>query len=162
MIAVAQHDVSLVIRRSFGHLCIAGALQAREPGGKVDSFEAELYCLTKEEGGRHTPFFSDYRPQLFIRTADVTGARAHCFSFAQADPDAMRGRYRNLPGSLAAVATSFNLPCAHQWFDAHSRTGCGREERAPMPTCASSMSETSCQANWYTSSDLHPWRVQAR
>lgn len=37
-------------------------------------FEAELYALTKEEGGRHTPFFSNYRPQFFFRTADVTGA----------------------------------------------------------------------------------------
>jgi elongation factor Tu len=36
-------------------------------------FEAELYVLTKEEGGRHTPFFSNYRPQFFFRTADVTG-----------------------------------------------------------------------------------------
>lgn len=37
------------------------------------SFEASLYVLTKEEGGRHTPFFQNYRPQFFIRTADVTG-----------------------------------------------------------------------------------------
>lgn len=36
-------------------------------------FEAEVYVLTKEEGGRHTPFFSGYRPQFFIRTTDVTG-----------------------------------------------------------------------------------------
>jgi len=37
-------------------------------------FDAEVYCLSKEEGGRHTPFFSDYRPQFYIRTTDVTGA----------------------------------------------------------------------------------------
>ncbi len=36
-------------------------------------FEAEVYVLTKEEGGRHTPFFSKYRPQFYIRTTDVTG-----------------------------------------------------------------------------------------
>mmetsp|Transcript_5296 Transcript_5296/g.15710 ORF Transcript_5296/g.15710 Transcript_5296/m.15710 type:complete len:427 (-) Transcript_5296:194-1474(-) len=36
-------------------------------------FQAEVYVLTKEEGGRHTPFFTNYRPQFFIRTADVTG-----------------------------------------------------------------------------------------
>jgi len=36
-------------------------------------FEAEVYVLTKEEGGRHTPFFSGYRPQFYIRTTDVTG-----------------------------------------------------------------------------------------
>jgi elongation factor Tu len=36
-------------------------------------FEAEVYILTKEEGGRHTPFFKGYRPQFYIRTTDVTG-----------------------------------------------------------------------------------------
>lgn len=36
-------------------------------------FEAEVYILTKEEGGRHTPFFSGYKPQFYIRTTDVTG-----------------------------------------------------------------------------------------
>merc|ERR1712072_1315675 len=38
------------------------------------NFEAEVYVLTQDEGGRHTPFFSNYRPQFFFRTADVTGA----------------------------------------------------------------------------------------
>ncbi len=47
--------------------------------GKVNSlkvgtkFEANVYVLSKEEGGRHTPFQSNYRPQFFMRTADVTG-----------------------------------------------------------------------------------------
>jgi elongation factor Tu len=36
-------------------------------------FKAEVYCLTKEEGGRHTPFFNGYRPQFYFRTTDVTG-----------------------------------------------------------------------------------------
>src|SRR5208337_1805886 len=36
-------------------------------------FKAEVYVLTKEEGGRHTPFFSGYRPQFYLRTTDVTG-----------------------------------------------------------------------------------------
>ena len=36
-------------------------------------FEAEVYILTKEEGGRHTPFFTNYRPQFYFRTTDVTG-----------------------------------------------------------------------------------------
>ena len=39
-------------------------------------FEAEVYILSKEEGGRHTPFFSNYRPQFYFRTTDVTGAVA--------------------------------------------------------------------------------------
>ncbi|MDW8047145.1 MAG: elongation factor Tu, partial [Chloroflexota bacterium] len=37
------------------------------------TFEAQVYVLTKEEGGRHTPFFSGYRPQFYMRTTDVTG-----------------------------------------------------------------------------------------
>jgi elongation factor Tu len=36
-------------------------------------FEAQMYCLTKEEGGRHKPFFNGYKPQFYIRTTDVTG-----------------------------------------------------------------------------------------
>ena len=36
-------------------------------------FKAEIYILTKEEGGRHTPFFTGYRPQFYFRTTDVTG-----------------------------------------------------------------------------------------
>ncbi|MBX7158984.1 MAG: elongation factor Tu [Acidimicrobiia bacterium] len=37
-------------------------------------FEAQVYCLTKEEGGRHSPFFAGYRPQFYFRTTDVTGS----------------------------------------------------------------------------------------
>ena len=37
------------------------------------NFTAEAYILTKEEGGRHTPFFTNYRPQFYFRTTDVTG-----------------------------------------------------------------------------------------
>ena len=36
-------------------------------------FQANVYVLTKEEGGRHTPFFANYRPQFYVRTTDVTG-----------------------------------------------------------------------------------------
>src|SRR3979490_2429426 len=45
-------------------------------GGSITphtKFKAEVYILTKEEGGRHTPFFKGYRPQFFFRTTDVTG-----------------------------------------------------------------------------------------
>jgi len=48
-------------------LCKPNSLQTSQ------KFEAEVYCLTKEEGGRHTPFMSNYRPQFFFRTADITG-----------------------------------------------------------------------------------------
>jgi elongation factor Tu len=46
-----------------------------KPGGikAYNKFEAQVYVLSKNEGGRHTPFFSNYRPQLFCRTADITG-----------------------------------------------------------------------------------------
>ena len=37
------------------------------------NFEAEVYVLSKDEGGRHTPFFTGYRPQFYVRTTDVTG-----------------------------------------------------------------------------------------
>lgn len=48
---------------------------ACKPGSIKTSkkFEAEIYVLTKEEGGRHTAFFTNYRPQFYLRTADVTG-----------------------------------------------------------------------------------------
>lgn len=48
-------------------LCQPGSITAHK------KFEAQIYVLSKDEGGRHTPFFSNYRPQLFCRTADITG-----------------------------------------------------------------------------------------
>ena len=48
-------------------LCKPGALQT------WNKFDAEVYVLTKDEGGRHTPFFNHYRPQFFFSTADITG-----------------------------------------------------------------------------------------
>ena len=49
-------------------LCAAGSVKPHT------KFEAEIYVLSKDEGGRHTPFFSNYRPQFYFRTTDVTGA----------------------------------------------------------------------------------------
>lgn len=49
-------------------LCVPGSITPHT------RFEAEVYVLDKEEGGRHTPFFSNYRPQFYFRTTDVTGA----------------------------------------------------------------------------------------
>ena len=48
-------------------LCKPGSVK---PHGK---FKAEVYILKKEEGGRHTPFHNNYRPQFYVRTTDVTG-----------------------------------------------------------------------------------------
>ncbi len=53
-------------------------------------FTAEIYVLTKEEGGRHTPFFNNYRPQFYFRTTDVTGAIE--LPEGQGDGDAGRQR----------------------------------------------------------------------
>jgi translation elongation factor EF-Tu-like GTPase len=46
-----------------------------KPGSNTPhtDFEATVYVLSKEEGGRHTPFFQNYRPQFYFRTTDVTG-----------------------------------------------------------------------------------------
>ena len=49
-------------------------LSAPESIKPFKEFKAEAYVLTKEEGGRHTPFFSNYRPQFYFRTTDVTGS----------------------------------------------------------------------------------------
>ena len=49
-------------------LCKIGSIKPHK------KFEAQVYVLSKEEGGRHTPFFNNYRPQFFFRTTDVTGA----------------------------------------------------------------------------------------
>lgn len=49
-------------------LCAPGSIATAK------KFEAEIYALKKDEGGRHTPFMSNYRPQFFFRTADVTGS----------------------------------------------------------------------------------------
>lgn len=49
-------------------LCKPGSVKPHK------TFKAQIYALTKEEGGRHTPFFGNYRPQFFFRTTDVTGS----------------------------------------------------------------------------------------
>ena len=48
-------------------LCKPGSVKCHK------KFTAQVYVLTKEEGGRHTPFFNNYRPQFYFRTTDVTG-----------------------------------------------------------------------------------------
>ena len=48
-------------------ICKPGSVQPHQ------KFTGEIYVLTKEEGGRHTPFFAGYRPQFYFRTTDVTG-----------------------------------------------------------------------------------------
>jgi len=62
-------------------------------------FEAEIYALNKDEGGRHTPFMSNYRPQFFLRTADVTG-----------DVKLKEGTEMIMPGDNATVDVELITP----------------------------------------------------
>jgi elongation factor Tu len=63
-------------------------------------FEAEVYCLSKEEGGRHTPFFSGYRPQFYFRTTDVTGTAN------------LQGADMCMPGDNVKVEVELHKPIA--------------------------------------------------
>ena len=64
-------------------------------------FKAEVYILTKEEGGRHTPFFTGYRPQFFFRTTDVTG-----------NMDLPKGTEMVMPGDNVSVEAELITPIA--------------------------------------------------
>jgi elongation factor Tu len=64
-------------------------------------FKAEVYVLSKEEGGRHTPFFTNYRPQFYFRTTDVTGAVKL--------PD---GVEMVMPGDNIAIEVELGVPVA--------------------------------------------------
>jgi elongation factor Tu len=64
-------------------------------------FEAEVYVLTKEEGGRHTPFFNGYRPQFYFRTTDVTGS-----------VELPKGTEMVMPGDNIKVVVSLIAPIA--------------------------------------------------
>ena len=72
--ARAGDNVGLLLRGIEKDDVLRGQVVAK-PGSITPhtEFEAELYILTKEEGGRHTPFFKGYRPQFYIKTTDITG-----------------------------------------------------------------------------------------
>jgi len=72
--ARAGDNVGLLLRGIEKEDVLRGQVVAK-PGSITPhtEFEAEIYVLTKEEGGRHTPFFNGYRPQFYIRTTDITG-----------------------------------------------------------------------------------------
>ena len=69
-------------------------------------FEAEVYVLTKEEGGRHTPFFAGYRPQFYVRTTDVTGKIAAFTSDDGADVEMV------MPGDRIKMTAELIAPIA--------------------------------------------------
>ena len=73
----AGENVGLLLRGVKRDDVLRGQVVAK-PGSVTPhaKFAGELYALSKEEGGRHTPFFSNYKPQFFFRTADVTGSVA--------------------------------------------------------------------------------------
>src|SRR5256885_4845880 len=64
-------------------------------------FECEVYVLTKEEGGRHTPFFKGYKPQFYIRTTDVTG-----------DVKLPEGQEMVMPGDTVKLVVTLITPVA--------------------------------------------------
>jgi elongation factor Tu len=64
-------------------------------------FRGEVYVLTKEEGGRHTPFFTGYRPQFYFRTTDVTG-----------DAALPEGREMVMPGDNVELQVELITPIA--------------------------------------------------
>ncbi len=72
--AIAGDNIGVLLRGIEKEQVRRGQVLAK-PGSITPhtEFEAQVYVLTKEEGGRHTPFFSGYKPQFYIRTADVTG-----------------------------------------------------------------------------------------
>jgi elongation factor Tu len=65
-----------ILLRGIGKEDVQRGMVLCQPGSITPhtKFEAEVYVLTKEEGGRHTPFFNNYRPQFYVRTTDVTGS----------------------------------------------------------------------------------------
>jgi elongation factor Tu len=73
--ALAGDNVGLLLR-GVGKEEIERGMVLAKPGSikPHTQFKAEVYVLTKEEGGRHTPFFNGYRPQFYFRTTDVTGS----------------------------------------------------------------------------------------
>ena len=68
-------DNAGVLLRGIGREDVERGQVLAKPGSVTPhhKFKASVYVLTKEEGGRHTPFFSNYRPQFYFRTTDVTG-----------------------------------------------------------------------------------------
>jgi elongation factor Tu len=72
--ATAGDNVGVLLRGTKKEDVERGMVLAK-PGSITPhtKFKAEVYVLSKDEGGRHTPFFTNYRPQFYFRTSDVTG-----------------------------------------------------------------------------------------
>jgi elongation factor Tu len=98
----AGDNVGLLLRGTKRDAVERGQVVAK-PGSITPhtKFKAEIYCLSKEEGGRHTPFFSGYRPQFFFRTTDVTGILS-----------LPEGVEMIMPGDNAAITAELIAPIA--------------------------------------------------
>ena len=112
----AGDNVGLLLRGVEKHEIERGMVLAK--GGSITPhthFEAEVYVLTKEEGGRHTPFFKGYRPQFYFRTTDVTGSRGAAGGGGDGDaggqhPDDDRADHADRDGRRAAVCDPRGRP----------------------------------------------------
>ncbi|USN56515.1 MAG: elongation factor Tu [Candidatus Peribacteria bacterium] len=99
--AEAGMNVGLLLRGVDKDDIERGQVMCKPGTAKAASkFEAEIYVLKKEEGGRHTPFMTGYRPQFFIRTTDVTGAIE------------VQGAEMIVPGDNAKIAVELIYPVA--------------------------------------------------
>ena len=102
--AEAGENVGVLLRGVKRNSVLKGQVLAKPNSAPVaTSFDAKIYVLTKQEGGRHTPFYSDYKPQFFIRTADVTGS-----FILKNDVEAV------LPGDTVEVTVNLIAPLALQ------------------------------------------------
>ena len=106
-------------------LCKPGSIKPHK------KFKAEAYILTKEEGGRHTPFFTNYRPQFYFRTTDVTGVVA-----------LPEGTEMVMPGDNVAVTIELITPIAMEEKLRFAIREGGRTVGAGVVTASSSRRNT--------------------
>jgi elongation factor Tu len=101
-LAEAGENVGILLRGIKRNAIVRGQVLAKPNTVSVTkTFDAKIYVLTKQEGGRHTPFYQDYKPQFFIRTADITGS-----FLLKNDVEAV------LPGDAVEVTVNLIAPLA--------------------------------------------------
>lgn len=102
--AESGENVGILLRGVKRNAVLRGQVLAKPNSVSVTrSFDAKIYVLSKAEGGRHTPFYADYKPQFFIRTADITGS-----FILKNDVEAV------LPGDTVEVTINLLSPIALQ------------------------------------------------
>jgi hypothetical protein len=110
-------------------------------------FEAEVYVLSKEEGGRHTPFFKGYRPQFYFRTTDVTGACELPEGVEMVMPGdnikmvvslIARSRWKKACASRFAKAAARSAPAWWRRSSSKATTGFGSEEIGTLTSASTS------------------------